>query len=50
MLSGVILTLTVLFCVHGWYRLPDDVCRPDAGLRRGNALHLLLIALMVSLH
>ena len=34
MFSGVILTLTVLFCVHGWYRLPDDVCRQDAGLRQ----------------
>lgn len=50
MLSGVILTLAVLFCVHGL--VPASGRRLQAGrwFAPGYALHLLLIALMVSLH
>lgn len=48
MLSGVILTLAVLFCVHGL--VPASGRRLQAGrwFAPGYALHLLLIALMVS--
>ncbi|EDJ6269332.1 traX family protein [Salmonella enterica] len=48
MLSSVILTLAVLFCVHGL--VPASGRRLHAGrwFAPGYALHLLLIALMVS--
>ena len=50
MLSGVILTLAVLFCVHGL--VPASGRRLQAGrwFAPGYALHLLVIALLVSLH
>ncbi|EAW2451553.1 type-F conjugative transfer system pilin acetylase TraX [Salmonella enterica subsp. diarizonae] len=50
MLSGVILTLAVLFCVHGL--VPTSGRRLQAGrwFTLGYALHLLLISLLVSLH
>ncbi|EIP4524501.1 TPA: type-F conjugative transfer system pilin acetylase TraX [Salmonella enterica subsp. enterica serovar Welikade] len=48
MLSGVLLTLAVLFCVHGL--IPASGRRLQGGrwFAPGYALHLLLIALMVS--
>ncbi|WP_080155102.1 type-F conjugative transfer system pilin acetylase TraX [Salmonella enterica] len=50
MLSGVMLTLAVLFCVHGV--VPALGRRLQAGrwFAPGYALHLLLISLLVSLH
>ncbi|ECA9705287.1 type-F conjugative transfer system pilin acetylase TraX [Salmonella enterica subsp. enterica serovar Bredeney] len=50
MLSGVLLTLAVLFCVHGV--VPASGRRLQAGrwFAPGYALHLLLISLLVSLH
>ena len=50
MLSGVILTLAVLFCVHGL--VPASGRRLQAGrwFAPGYALHLILIALLVSLY
>lgn len=50
MLSGVMLTLVVLFCVHGV--VPASGRRLQAGrwFAPGYALHLLVIALLVSLH
>ncbi|EIK5041305.1 type-F conjugative transfer system pilin acetylase TraX [Salmonella enterica] len=50
MLSGVMLTLAVLFCVHGV--VPASGRRLQAGrwFAPGYALHLLLISLLVSLH
>lgn len=50
MLSGVMLTLAVLFCVHGV--VPASGRRLKAGrwFAPGYALHLLLISLLVSLH
>lgn len=50
MLSGVILTLAVLFCVHGL--VPASGRRLQVGrlFAPAYALHLLLIALLVSLH
>ena len=50
MLSGVFLTLAVLFCVHGL--VPASGRRLQAGrwFAPGYALHLLLISLLVSLH
>lgn len=50
MLSGVLLTLAVLFCVHGL--VPASGRRLQAGrwFAPGYALHLLLISLLVSLH
>lgn len=50
MLSGVFLTLAVLFCVYGM--VPASGQRLQAGrwFAPGYALHLLLISLLVSLH
>lgn len=50
MLSGVMLTLAVLFCMHGV--VPASGRRLQAGrwFAPGYALHLLLISLLVSLH
>lgn len=50
MLSGVLLTLAVLFCMHGV--VPASGRRLQAGrwFAPGYALHLLLISLLVSLH
>ncbi|EBV0230930.1 type-F conjugative transfer system pilin acetylase TraX [Salmonella enterica subsp. salamae serovar Sofia] len=50
MLSGVILTLAVLFCVH--WLVPASGRRLQAGrlFAPAYALHLLVIALLVSLH
>lgn len=50
MLSGMMLTLAVLFCMHGV--VPASGRRLQAGrwFAPGYALHLLLISLLVSLH
>jgi len=50
MLSGMMLTLAMLFCMHGV--VPASGRRLQAGrwFAPGYALHLLLISLLVSLH
>ncbi|QFI19878.1 type-F conjugative transfer system pilin acetylase TraX (plasmid) [Klebsiella aerogenes] len=50
MLSGVFLTLTVLFCVHGVVFASGRRLQAGRWFAPGYALHLLLISLLVSLH
>ncbi|MBC6504449.1 type-F conjugative transfer system pilin acetylase TraX [Citrobacter freundii] len=50
MVSGVVLTLVVLFCVQGLVTASAARLRAGRWFAPGYALHLSLIALMVSLH
>lgn len=50
MLSGVLLTLTVLFCVQGLVPASGSRLRAGRWFAPAYALHLLFIALLVSLH
>lgn len=50
MVSGVVLTLVVLFCVQGLVTASAARLRAGRWFAPGYALHLLLISLLVSLH